>query len=726
MKKISLIFSAILLMSGTSYFACFGQTLTEQDYSELSRLFEEDVLLMGDTREFYANYQSTRLRATFSHSRVLTLNRNPNVNTSVNKILIIVNSSIYNQLSNKIERYACDINYVYGCKVIMEITNGGDHTNIKNLITTNQTNLDGVVFIGDIAAAWFEVTNDYFGYAGYNNQGYGYAVWPCDLYYMDIDGTWSDTDGNNIYDSHTGNVQPEIFIGRISTANMGMLLSEKDGLERYLDKNHKFWMGHTTVNKKFGLAYTDKDWVSSSSFTSYSIQHLYGHPNYDKIGYGNPAFGKTDYLGRLANNKYEFIQLACHADAAYLYMTGGGISSSQIFNNGTQAIGYNLFCCSACNWTAVYSNSNQGFLAGSHIYNANNSSLVVVGSTKTGSMLNFTNFYTPLGIGQGCKKTIGEALKFWWIKSFDSTHTNYIISWHYGMSIIGDPLVNFHHCMNNRCESEITLNRFDNSNTASHRYIVATDKIIANNYVIPSGKHVIFNAREIELNHGFECQLGGTFETIDEGCISNCSSVPSKSKESGQNTYSGRIVYKGSPCQTEPCVPGIILWLEKTSCDLVIVVNSHWILGDRIVFDNVEYFVGDEVTITGTITARQDIYSEVYLELEVETITLFDNIEGDECPYSSGIPTNTEQLATDIQIFPNPNNGSFTINTNFDPQEITSIRVLNTVGQMVYQQAGLPSNTIQLPFTTTGMFWVEITTSTQKFVKKMVVQTSGR
>jgi len=177
-----------------------------------------------------------------------------------------------------------------------------------------------------------------------------------------------------------------------------------------------------------------------------------------------------------------------------------------------------LFCCSGCNWTAVSSNSSQGFLAGSHVYNANNSSLVVVGSTKTGGMLNFDKFYTPLGQG----KTIGESLKQWWINANGTAHSNYIIYWHYGMSIIGDPLINFYYCMNNRCVSQITLNSFDTSNTASYRYIIAKDKIIVNNYVIPSGKHVIFNAKEVELNSGFECQLGGSFEIVNEGCMSNC------------------------------------------------------------------------------------------------------------------------------------------------------------------------------------------------------------
>ena len=76
----------------------------------------------------------------------------------------------------------------------------------------------------------------------------------------------------------------------------------------------------------------------------------------------------------------------------------------------------------------------------------------------------------------------------------------------------------------------------------------------------------------------------------------------------------------------------------------------------------------------------------------------------------------------EIQLHPNPNNGTFTITTNFAPQEILSIRVFNPVGLSVYQQAGLPSNTIQLPSVANGMYWVEVITQTQRFIRKMVVQ----
>jgi hypothetical protein len=490
----------------------YSQQLTEQEYNVLSDLFATDVQLMDTTIDTYVN---TKLKSglSYSHSTIYKLPKNTSIVGRIDKILIIVNSSIYSQVENKIKRYGYDVNYVYGCEVVMEQVSGSDHKDIKNLILSESTGLDGVVLIGNIPAGWYEVANDF--------DKYGHKEWPCDLYYMDINGTWGDSDSDGIFDSHTGNVQPEIFVGRISTANMGTLLSEKTGLEDYLDKNHKFWIGQLPVNKKYGLSYIDSDWDDIGYFKT-DMQHIYGHTNYDAILYKDfTSFGKTDFLNRLNTNRYEFIQLACHSSYAHHAMSGGSIYANEIFNNGTEAIGYNLFCCSACRWTSVSPTSIRGFLGGAYIYNNNNSGLVVVGSTKTGSMLYFNQFYDPLGDGD----SFGGALVEWWINACGTSHSNTEIYWHYGLSIIGDPMVNFYHCMNERCNSQIILNSFDNSNLSPIRYFLAKDNITIDtdsNYLIPTGKHVILNAPIVDIIQNFECDLGGTFEIINEGCKSNC------------------------------------------------------------------------------------------------------------------------------------------------------------------------------------------------------------
>ena len=74
-----------------------------------------------------------------------------------------------------------------------------------------------------------------------------------------------------------------------------------------------------------------------------------------------------------------------------------------------------------------------------------------------------------------------------------------------------------------------------------------------------------------------------------------------------------------------------------------------------------------------------------------------------------------------ITISPNPNNGTFTINTNIDPQKVLSVQVFSMLGQSIYQQAGLPNNVIQLPSAVSGVFYVEIITTGERLIRKMVV-----
>ena len=139
------------------------------------------------------------------------------------------------------------------------------------------------------------------------------------------------------------------------------------------------------------------------------------------------------------NSRYEFIQLSSHSSYYHHALSGEVIYAEEIFLVPPKSIGYNLFCCSACRWTSVSPSSTHGFLGGGYVYNSSQSALVAVGSTKTGSMLGFEHFYKPLGNHD----SIGIALKKWWQDYVGSSHSESEIYWFYGMSIIGDPMINF-------------------------------------------------------------------------------------------------------------------------------------------------------------------------------------------------------------------------------------------------------------------------------------------
>lgn len=502
MKKIMLLFALLQVV-------CFNKTFAQIGAGDsLACLFNADDLIPPVDDERYFTFSE----GACTHAQIMNIPETMQRNT-LNKVLIIVKSGLYENLSEEIRRYAYDIHYVYGCNVIMEQVDCETYQDIKDLIVSYQNNLDGCVFIGDIVPAFYEACD----VINHNNQ----SVWPCDLYYMDLHGGfWQDTDHNNILDNYSGDMKPEIFVGRISAANMGSLIDEIEGVRCFLEKSHKFWIGHVQVNKGIGLAYTNRDWQDYCEFNN-SISSLYGDGNYESYRPNNlSTFGKTDYLNRINNEMYEFVQLACHS--SYYYhssFNGSSIYGHEIFSNGVESLGLNLFCCSACRWTSA--TDADGFLAGDYIYSADSDALAVVGSTKVGSMYPFSGFYNSLGQGN----TIGQALVDWWSTYSMPGYTfQEKLCWNFGLTIIGDPLVNFYHCTTSTCSDQIILDSYDGSNSPISYYLTSEKIIVSptSDFTILNHDHCILNSPIVEIQGAFCCPLGSSLEILNEGCMQNC------------------------------------------------------------------------------------------------------------------------------------------------------------------------------------------------------------
>ncbi|MDR3046081.1 MAG: zinc-dependent metalloprotease [Bacteroidales bacterium] len=86
---------------------------------------------------------------------------------------------------------------------------------------------------------------------------------------------------------------------------------------------------------------------------------------------------------------------------------------------------------------------------------------------------------------------------------------------------------------------------------------------------------------------------------------------------------------------------------------------------------------------------------------------------------STTIPKSIDALAQKkITIFPNPNNGSFTI-TNLD--EMLKIEFFNMIGQNVFSTKNIENSQITLPDNVKGTLFVRITTKDQVITQKMIV-----
>ena len=76
-----------------------------------------------------------------------------------------------------------------------------------------------------------------------------------------------------------------------------------------------------------------------------------------------------------------------------------------------------------------------------------------------------------------------------------------------------------------------------------------------------------------------------------------------------------------------------------------------------------------------------------------------------------------------FSIIPNPNSGTFQLETNFSLSEISNLKISNLMGVPVYEAQNLSSNTIQLQNSASGMFFVVIILKDGNMLtQKMMVQ----
>lgn len=346
------------------------------------------------------------------------------------KIMVLVNSSIYPGISSRVDQYIIDLesqNY----EVSLITTSGGTPQNIRSLMQ-NETNLFGAILIGNLPVPWFQIIETWD-----NGTTYEYEEFPCDLYYMDLNGTWIDTKhydpssqsfvigADGICESHTGAVEPEIWIGRLtaSTLTSG---NEIDLLNNYFDKNHLFRTAQTAINTR-AITYIDDDW---SSWTTCGLDLVYDDVtvvNDKEITRG------TDYKNRLDDN-YLWIHLCAHSwPGGHGFKFNSGTSWDYVYVNDIITIDpaayfYNLFACSNARYIEA------DYMGGWYIF-VDSFGLGAVGSTKTGSMLTFEDFYDPLADGA----TLGDAFKHWFSQRASGGFADWEKAWFYGMTLLGDP-----------------------------------------------------------------------------------------------------------------------------------------------------------------------------------------------------------------------------------------------------------------------------------------------
>ena len=342
----------------------------------------------------------------------------------VRRYLILVEQTLYPSIQGVLATYIGDVENEGFTVELIEIS-GGTAEDLRDLFIfeyMDPDSLEGCFLIGDLPAPWFTHPNDFGGGSS--------STFPCELYLMDMDGAWIDTDLDGTPDLHTsgaGDEGPEIYCGRMIAHNLTCELGQDEVslIIRYLNKVHDYRQGLATTNVTACL-YTDDDWAWWH--TDYYTRCGYAWADREEY-YDKDETIAWDYKQKI-QTPYEYMRLGCHSwSGGHAFSTpsgsGGTVYSSDLVYHPPNVLFYNLYACSNARWT----NSNcMGVW-----YTMSGAGLGAVGSTKTGSMNNGEWFYRPIGQFY----PIGYSVESW----FDSfqPYDNGERSWTFGMLWLGDP-----------------------------------------------------------------------------------------------------------------------------------------------------------------------------------------------------------------------------------------------------------------------------------------------
>ncbi|HEX3018721.1 MAG TPA: Calx-beta domain-containing protein [Chitinispirillaceae bacterium] len=351
------------------------------------------------------------------------------------RICLIVEDAIYSSIATGLARFAADLE-AEGYTVIINRFGSGTAEELRYYLATlyaEPQSLVGAELIGDIPYIIYEMMQDWDGTGGDPEE---YEDFPCDIFYMDLNGTWSDqlTNGsvqpdNGKYDTWTGDRNLEIWVSRMKTSNLSSLGTETAILNNYFIKNHSY--RQRTLNpSSTALIYDDDDWTNMCNGDSTAVAKVYTSWGITAVKDADITTA-ADYKSRLPAS-VELILTRSHGNpSGHGYYQDGRSIFNYVYPNDYRskrapALFCGYFVCSGSDFTA------SNYLAGSIAFDTSRTTgLLAWGSTKTGGMWNDNYFYTPISQGN----CFGKAFTTW----FNSVKDNSVApEWWYGMVLIGD------------------------------------------------------------------------------------------------------------------------------------------------------------------------------------------------------------------------------------------------------------------------------------------------
>lgn len=338
---------------------------------------------------------------------------------------VYVEHGLLAQIQTAIDTYRADlINDGYQVTV-EEFSGTADQLRTSLRDYWDNDHLEGALFVGDLPSVRFTSRPEGDG----TPQSETYLH---DLYFMDLDGTYAFNPGG--VDSHTGKVEPDIYVSRVTTGNLGGVTGQDEVtlINKYFAKVHDYRTGQLTFADT-GIVFKDDDWASAAESGKGDLYMSSPYRDVLTISDADQTT-KQGYLDTLQGNAESMLEMIHSGPTAHALTVGSNaewITSQEIVAANPRQGFYNMFNCSAADYGIA------GNLIGSYVYGGSYG-LNAVGSTKTGSMFDYRIFYESQAQGE----SVGQAFRDWYrahTVPFEEAKPSGWVDWFYGMAMQGDP-----------------------------------------------------------------------------------------------------------------------------------------------------------------------------------------------------------------------------------------------------------------------------------------------
>jgi hypothetical protein len=234
---------------------------------------------------------------------------------------------------------------------------------------------------------------------------------PCDLYFMDLHGSWAGADGDGVLDRWGGDRRADVWVSRLRADTVAAALgaSETELVERYLVKNHAYRRGELPVPpRRAHVSWFTIDVLRSQRETDgwgCRPELLYGDEMTVTGDYGDGDLAMAGYLGAMTDpDGYELVVINCRTFPTYhLYGEWEDAARRIDFTRvrdlrPKRVLWYHLITSAPGLHTA------EGYLAGLYLF-GETPTLVALSGTQHGGVIGTPTIYPDLAAG--C--TFGEA-----------------------------------------------------------------------------------------------------------------------------------------------------------------------------------------------------------------------------------------------------------------------------------------------------------------------------